>query len=451
MSCADSIRHQSPAPGPEIAIRVQNLSKIYKLYKNPMDRLKESLNPFHSKYHKDFYALNDVSFEIERGDTVGIIGKNGSGKSTLLKIITGILTPSSGNVQINGKISALLELGAGFNSEMTGIENVYFNGTLMGYTREEMNSKLDDILAFADIGAFVEQPVKMYSSGMFVRLAFALAVNVEPEILIVDEALSVGDVFFQQKCYDKIREKINCGTTCLFVSHDTAAIMNICRRTFLFENGQVVFDGVTKEAVSRYSAIVGDKNKDEVTKLDGCELVKLDPEITVSDVRTHSLLSGNVNRHGAGGLIIDALRVTDQRGQDTLNVSMMGKLNVILLVRALSKVNCPGAGIHLFDRFGNLVFAAGTSQLGLVLPDLEPEQELEVRFQLCFSVQPGEYTFSVGVAEPSTQGRNIGYVHDRIDSLGPIVVNAGINEFMPFFGIARLPLTITASQIVKAV
>ena len=180
-----------------LAIRVKDVTKVYRLYEKPIDRLKETVSITHKNYHRDFYALNGLSFEVKKGETVGIIGTNGSGKSTILKIITGVLTPTTGTVEVDGKISALLELGAGFNMDYTGIENIYMNGTMMGYTRKEMDAKLQEILDFAEIGDFVYQPVKTYSSGMFVRLAFALAINVEPEILIVDEALSVGDVFFQ--------------------------------------------------------------------------------------------------------------------------------------------------------------------------------------------------------------------------------------------------------------
>ena len=187
--------------GKENAISVRDVTKVYRLYDKPIDRLKESVSISHKNYHRDFYALKGLSFQVKKGETVGIIGTNGSGKSTILKIITGVLTPTSGQVDVDGKISALLELGAGFNMDYTGIENVYMNGTMMGYTKKEMDAKLQDILDFAEIGDFVYQPVKTYSSGMFVRLAFALAINVDPEILIVDEALSVGDVFFQSKCY----------------------------------------------------------------------------------------------------------------------------------------------------------------------------------------------------------------------------------------------------------
>ena len=190
----------------DTTILVNGISKIYKLYEKPIDRLKESLHPFKKKYHKEFYALKDITFEIEKGETVGIIGKNGSGKSTLLKIITGVLSPTNGSTTVKGKVSALLELGAGFNPEFTGLQNIYLNGTMMGYTKEEIDQRVGAILEFADIGDFIYQPVKTYSSGMFVRLAFAVAINVDPDILIVDEALSVGDIFFQLKCYKKFEE-----------------------------------------------------------------------------------------------------------------------------------------------------------------------------------------------------------------------------------------------------
>ena len=226
-----------------VAIKVTNLTKIYKLYDRPIDRLKESLHPLGKKFHKDFYALNDVSFEIKRGETVGIIGKNGAGKSTLLKIITGVLTPSSGHVHVNGRIASLLELGAGFNPEYTGIENICLQGTLMGFTYEEMAAKIDEILAFADIGDFVHQPVKSYSSGMFARLAFSVAINVDPDILIVDEALSVGDSMFQHKCTARMRKMIEKNTTILFVSHSIDQVRALCQKAVWMENGQVKMTG----------------------------------------------------------------------------------------------------------------------------------------------------------------------------------------------------------------
>ena len=244
------------------ALSVKDVTKIYKLYEKPIDRLKETMSVTHKNYHRDFYALNGISFDVEKGQTVGIIGTNGSGKSTILKIITGVLTPTTGNVEVNGVISALLELGAGFNMDYTGIENIYMNGTMMGFSRKEMDDKLTDILDFADIGDFVYQPVKTYSSGMFVRLAFALAINVEPEILIVDEALSVGDVFFQSKCYRRMEEIRKNGTTILMVTHDMGAIIKYCDRVVVLNKGNFIAEGEPGKMVDLYKKILANQLDD---------------------------------------------------------------------------------------------------------------------------------------------------------------------------------------------
>ena len=243
----------------ENAITVKDVTKVYKMYDKPIDRLKESLHPRHKEYHRKFYALNHISFQVKKGETVGIIGTNGSGKSTVLKIITGVLSPTTGTVEVEGTISALLELGAGFNSDYTGIENIYMNGTMMGFSRKEMDEKLADILDFADIGDFVYQPVKTYSSGMFVRLAFALAINVEPEILIVDEALSVGDVFFQSKCYRRMEEIREKGTTILMVTHDMGSIIKYCDRVVLLNRGNFVAQGEPGHMVDLYKKILANQ------------------------------------------------------------------------------------------------------------------------------------------------------------------------------------------------
>jgi teichoic acid transport system ATP-binding protein len=236
----------------DIAIRVENLSKVYKLYDKPMDRMKESLSLSKKKYSREYFALNNISFEVKKGETLGILGTNGSGKSTILKIITGVLSASSGDVKVNGKVSALLELGAGFNPEYTGLENIYLNGTMMGYTREEMEQRVKPIMEFADIGEFLNQPVKTYSSGMFARLAFAVAINVEPEILIVDEALSVGDVRFQIKCMKKMKQMMEGGTTVLFVSHDTNVIRRFCMKAIWINNGVMKEIGEVNRVADKY-------------------------------------------------------------------------------------------------------------------------------------------------------------------------------------------------------
>ena len=238
----------------EFAIQVKHLDKMYKLYNKPSDRLRETLG--FKVPVREHYALRDVNFQVERGETVGIIGTNGSGKSTILKIITGVLNPTAGEVNVDGRISALLELGAGFNMEYTGIENVYLNGTMMGFSKEEVDARLQDILDFADIGDFVYQPVKSYSSGMFVRLAFAVAINIDPEILIVDEALSVGDVFFQAKCYRKFEEFKKMGKTILFVSHDLSSISRYCDRVILLNKGVKLEEGSPKQMVDMYKQLL---------------------------------------------------------------------------------------------------------------------------------------------------------------------------------------------------
>ena len=220
------------------AVNIENLNKTYRLYNKPSDRVKEALG-FGKKQSKTFEALKDVSFNVKKGETVGIIGTNGAGKSTLLKIVTGVLSPTAGNIQIEGKVSALLELGAGFNEEYSGIENIYLNGRMMGYSRKEMDERLNGIVEFADIGDFINQPVKTYSSGMFARLAFAVAINVEPDILIVDEALSVGDIFFQNKCFKKFDELKRNGVTILFVSHDIGSVRQMCSRVLWLDHGTV--------------------------------------------------------------------------------------------------------------------------------------------------------------------------------------------------------------------
>ncbi|MFD1900356.1 ABC transporter ATP-binding protein [Enterococcus termitis] len=244
----------------EYAIDIQNITKTYNMYKKPSDRFKEALNPFKKSYHDLFYALKDVTMQIEKGEMIGFVGENGSGKSTILKIITGVLTPTSGTMKIDGKISALLELGSGFNPEYSGYENIFLNGMVLGFSREEMEERVDDVIQFADIGDHLYQPVKTYSSGMFVRLAFAVAINVDPDILIVDEALAVGDLEFQLKCMEKFTEIKNSGKTILFVSHDVNSIRRFCDRTFWLKNGEVVESGETMDVTTNYENFLKKKS-----------------------------------------------------------------------------------------------------------------------------------------------------------------------------------------------
>lgn len=243
------------------SIDIKNLKKSYKLYNNPKERVLEAFNIGKKKRYTNFMALDGVSFNVLKGETVGIVGTNGAGKSTLLKIITGVLTPSEGEVVVNGKVSALLELGAGFNQEYTGVENIYLNGRMMGYSKQEMDERVEGIIEFADIGDFIDQPVKTYSSGMFARLAFAVAINVEPDILIVDEALSVGDIFFQNKCFTKFAELKEKGVTILFVSHDIESVRQMCSRALWLDHGQMRAFG---DATSICDMYMDEKRKNTV-------------------------------------------------------------------------------------------------------------------------------------------------------------------------------------------
>lgn len=309
----------------EVAIRVDDVSKLYKLYDKPSDRLKESLGLTRKKLYKEHYALHNVSFDVKRGETVGIIGTNGSGKSTILKIITGVLNPSGGHVEIDGRISALLELGAGFNMEYTGIENIYLNGTMIGFSREEIDAKMQDILDFADIGDFVHQPVKTYSSGMFVRLAFAVAINIDPEILIVDEALSVGDVFFQAKCYKKFEDFKKMGKTILFVSHDLGSISKYCDRVVLLNRGKKLAEGTPKEMVSMYKRIMVNQDKAEKIAAHQMDMSSLeeDDEKEIKEAacegqwKNHYNLNPDVDEYGNGAAEIEDFAIIDENGNYT--------------------------------------------------------------------------------------------------------------------------------------
>ena len=309
----------------EVAIRVDDVSKLYKLYDKPSDRLKESLGLTRKKLYKEHYALHNVSGDVKGGETVGIIGPTGSGKSTILKIITGVLNPSGGHVEIDGRISALLELGAGFNMEYTGIENIYLNGTMIGFSREEIDAKMQDILDFADIGDFVHQPVKTYSSGMFVRLAFAVAINIDPEILIVDEALSVGDVFFQAKCYKKFEDFKKMGKTILFVSHDLGSISKYCDRVVLLNRGKKLAEGTPKEMVSMYKRIMVNQDKAEEIAAHQMDMSSLEEEdekeikeaACEGQWKNYYNLNPDVDEYGNGAAEIEDFAIIDENGNYT--------------------------------------------------------------------------------------------------------------------------------------
>ena len=379
----------------EIAIAVNHLNKIYRLYDKPVDRLKESLGLSRKKKYKEHYALRDVSFTVEKGETVGIIGTNGSGKSTILKIITGVLNPTGGEVQVNGRISALLELGAGFNMEYSGIENIYLNGTMIGFSREEIDAKLDEILKFADIGDFVYQPVKTYSSGMFVRLAFAVAINIEPEILIVDEALSVGDVFFQAKCYRKFEEFKKQGKTILIVSHDLGSISKYCDRVVLLNQGVKMAEGNPKEMVDLYKRLlVGQAEDPQEEALEPQEI----PESISEDEqwkRPYPLNPEKLEYGGGEAKIID-FTILDDRGLPGNTITKGSSFLIKMKVKFFSPVTEPIFAYTFKNIQGTEITGTNTMYEKADVPPRNPGDEVIVSFQQGMNLQGGEYLLSLG-------------------------------------------------------
>lgn len=369
----------------EIAIQVKHLDKMYKLYNKPSDRLRETLGlkvPV-----REHYALRDVNFQVERGETVGIIGTNGSGKSTILKIITGVLNPTAGEVTVNGRISALLELGAGFNMEYTGIENIYLNGTMMGFSREEVDARLQDILDFADIGDFVYQPVKAYSSGMFVRLAFAVAINIDPEILIVDEALSVGDVFFQAKCYRKFEEFKKMGRTILFVSHDLSSISRYCDRVILLNKGVKMEEGSPKQMVDMYKQLLvgqdpakAEENK-ETQKENWSEQFQVNP---------------NMLEYGSKLAEIVDFAVLDEKGLCTNTIEKGSSFQIKMKVVFHESIQEPIMAYTFKDIKGTEITGTNTLFEKMAVEHSEAGDTCIVTFRQDMFLQGGEYLLSFG-------------------------------------------------------
>lgn len=383
----------------ELAIHVEGLNKIYKLYNRNRDRLLESLGLTKKPRSTQHYALRDVDLDIYRGETVGIIGTNGSGKSTILKIITGVLHESSGTVQVNGRISALLELGAGFNMEYNGIENIYLNGTMIGFSEKEIDEKLQDILEFADIGDYVYQPVKTYSSGMFVRLAFAVAINIDPEILIVDEALSVGDVFFQAKCYRKFEEFKKKGKTILFVSHDLSAISKYCDRAVLLNRGVKLGEGTPKEMIDAYKQVlVGQYELPQPAE--GVPDLTADPEVRKAlGRRENEQKGGNPEtlEYGTGQAQIADFFVTDAKGVLTTAILKGDEFSVHMRVKILEDLPAPIFALSIKNVKGVEITGTNTMFEKSFLDGVRAGQDKEIVFTQKMRLQGGEYLISLGV------------------------------------------------------
>lgn len=387
------------------AIEVQNLIKIYKLYDKPSDRIKEAFG-IGRKKHSEHYALNDVNLTVYQGETVGIIGTNGSGKSTILKIITGVLNPTYGNVSVNGRISALLELGAGFNMEYNGIENVYLNGTMMGFSKKEIDEKLPAILSFADIGEYVHQPVKTYSSGMFVRLAFAVAINIEPEILIVDEALSVGDVFFQAKCYQKFEEFKKMGKTIVFVSHDLSSISKYCDRVFLLNQGVLLGEGTAKDMIDAYKQVL--VGQYEIKDGEAAEMMG-------------EAQNPNALEYGTKQARIEEFFILDEKGVKTTAVLKGTKCSVHMRVKFEEALPAPIFAFSFKNVKGTEITGTNTMFEKAFLEPVSAGDKKEIIFTQEMNMQGGEYLLSLGVT--GYRGSDFEVYHRLYDTLNLTVVS----------------------------
>ena len=403
----------------DAAIKVESLSKCYQIYDTPRDRLKQFVLPrlqqvigLHPKeYYREFWALKNVSFVVPQGKIVGILGKNGAGKSTLLQIICGTLNSSNGSVSVKGRVAALLELGSGFNPEFTGIENVYLNGQIIGLTRQEVDAKLNDILEFADIGDFVYQPVKTYSSGMFARLAFAVAINVDPDILIVDEALSVGDIFFQSKCYRKFNDLKEAGKTILFVSHDMGSVIKYCERCLLINKGKQVMVGKSSEAVDVYKKILAnqydDETKEEEETEESAEQTEERTEADASGAvsaekpkkglwRERLIANAQLVEYGDKAAEIVDFAIIDHKGMITSSVDKNQRFRIKMKIKFHETMEHPIFAFSIKDRKGTEITGTNTALEDYTKDVVEAGKTVTVCFDQIMPLQSGQYLMSFG-------------------------------------------------------
>ncbi len=387
-------------PSDDIAISVRNVTKNYRLFGHPGDRIKQFASLGLKQYHREFTALKDVSFDIKKGETVGIIGRNGSGKSTLLQIICGILKPTSGTVNVNGRVSALLELGAGFNPEFTGRENVYFQGAIMGFTRQQMHERFDAIAAFADIGEFIDQPVRTYSSGMFVRLAFAVAIHVDPEVLVVDEALAVGDMAFQQKCFARIHDIRSRGGSILLVTHALEQVAHFCDRALLLDRGHLLAAADTTRTLASYLELTQHPPPEPVTRIHSSVLTSTDA------LSHHPAYNPQETRWGDRAATVDAVHLYQDNHEDPPTYLAGLAIELKLWVRFHADVANPVYGLTIKSAEGAPLFSTNSRLLSP--PDSIPGQQRGDAVQLCFSFHPhldaGEYSISLGVVSETPAG-----------------------------------------------
>ena len=429
---------------PESAISIKGVSKKYELYETPFDRLREALHPTGRKYHKPFFALSDINLEVKRGDSIAIIGKNGSGKSTLLKLICGVLSPSAGELKVNGTISALLELGAGFNPEFTGLENVFFNGSLMGYSRSQLEEKLDDILGFADIGEFINQPVKTYSSGMFVRLAFSVATSMSPDILIIDEALSVGDMFFLAKCMLRMKKMLDAAATVVFVSHDIGSLKSLCQYGILLEGGKIKAQGGIAEVAETYfhsvfAGSTGEAAGGEIRE----ENSKTEPNDTFFE-------TSFFNTPGEFDNTKNFMRVTNNKFEiinvelkrDDFRVSKVFDFNDTMVIDIFAKTNedvpALGYGFHIRDQHGVDILYTDNSATDKQLRALPKGSLVKLRMTTQIPLAAGSYSVSIVFSRPIDIKISQVEFYDFIPIAAQFKVN--IREPSPIYGKVSLPV-----------
>ena len=402
-------------------ISVQHLSKIYRLYHRPSDRFKAILCPGCKKYHQDFYALNDVSFKLKRGLALGVIGRNGSGKSTLLKIIAGILTPTGGDVFVQGRVAALLELGAGFNPLMTGMENIYFSGTIMGYSKRDIDKRLDEIVDFAGIGDYLDQPVRTYSSGMFIRLAFAVAISIDPDVLLVDEALAVGDMNFQAKCFRKIAGFRDAGKTVVFVTHALDTVIRYCDQAIVLEKGRLVAETSPKQAVDAYKQI-----------MTGCAA----SDAGASGRRPSG--SDTLSYGNKKAQIVDC-GIYDQSGRQTILLENGKNFSILIKIKFLDDIANPMFAFTIKDLKGLEITGTNTEFKKLVSGSFRKGETVKVKFEQMLNMQSGKYALSLGCVGSDENGLVV--YHRLYDA-----VLFEVSSFMPMVGLYDLDSRVTVDR-----
>ncbi len=432
----------------EVVIRVQNLSKCYEIYEKPRDRLLQMLSRGKKKYCREFWALRDVSFEIRKGETVGIVGRNGSGKSTLLQILCGTLNPTSGTVETYGRIAALLELGSGFNPEFTGRENVYLNASILGLTKEEIDRRYDAIIEFADIGEFIHQPVKTYSSGMLVRLAFSVQAQVEPDILIVDEALAVGDAKFQARCFDRLKKLKENGTSILLVTHSSEQIVTHCDKAFLLNDGVQLEKGEPRKVVNRYLDLLFGKTPQSASPdcaEDPSEAIAYRTPDNGSDVfASHPNYNPNEYRWGDRSATIIDFHLSSRGVEYPIAVETGSKLKLLVFIRFETTLVCPILGVTIKTKEGITVYGVNSETVGCL--DFrsygQQNEVIEAEIIISCDLAPGDYFISLGLA--TKDGEEVTPRDRRYDS-----IHIQVRPTDKFFGLVNLNSSISARKVLN--